>query len=90
MVISAAGGDACHLLYLAALVPDPGQTNAQASAAAATEIRKEAIALDDGGRTVSLRGPHVAAVLIIGALKSRWHMPLRTFAQRPQDRPRNR
>jgi pimeloyl-ACP methyl ester carboxylesterase len=62
MVILAAGSDACHLVYLAALVPDPGQTNAQASAESTTEIREGTIVVDDGGRTVSLRGPRVADV----------------------------
>jgi hypothetical protein len=55
MVISAGGGEADHLVYVAALAPLAGRTNAQESAESATPVRSRAISVANGA--ARLDGP---------------------------------
>lgn len=48
MVISAGGGEADHLVFVAALAPLAGRTNAQESAESATSVRSRAISVANG------------------------------------------
>ncbi len=59
MVISAGGSVATQLVYLAALVPQPGQTNTQASVEAATSMREGVIVMSPDGSGQRKDGPNV-------------------------------